>query len=92
MIAFARNVNRNLDIYVMNADGGNVQRLTDAPGHDTLPVYTPGGDLIFRSDRTGSWGIWRMRGDGSDPIEIIPNAGVGPDWAYRAAARRYEPA
>lgn len=81
-IAFSRTVNGNTDIYLINVDGSNLQRLTDAPGHDTLPVYTPAGDIIFRSDRSGSWSIWRMSGNGRNQEELIPNAGLGPDWAF----------
>lgn len=81
-IAFSRNVGWNVDIYIVNVDGSNLRRLTDAPGHDILPTYTPGGEIIFRSDRSGVWGIWKMSGNGANQREIIPNAGVGPDWAY----------
>jgi hypothetical protein len=81
-IAFSREEGGNVDIYIMNVDGSNVQRLTDAPGPDTLPVYTPSGDIIFRSARTGAWGIWKMSGTGANQTEIIPNAGVGPDWSF----------
>lgn len=82
IIAFSREVDGNWDIYTINIDGSNLQRLTDAPGHDILPVYTPNGEIIFRSDRTGSWSIWKMNGDGTNQTEIIPNANVGPDWVY----------
>ncbi len=81
-IAFSRNVGGNVDIYTVNADGSNLRQLTSAPGPDTLPVFTPDGGIIFRSARSGSWGIWRMRGNGQSQTEIIPNAGVGDDWAY----------
>lgn len=81
-IAFARDENGDVNIYTANIDGTNIQQLTDAPGPDTLPIYTPDGQIIFRSARSGSWGIWKMNGDGSNQVEIIPNAGVGPDWAY----------
>jgi Tol biopolymer transport system component len=81
-IAFSRDVGGNVDIYIVNIDGSNLQRLTDAPGHDTLPIYLPDGDLVFRSARGGSWGIWKMKGDGSEQVEIIPNAPVGPEWAF----------
>ncbi len=81
LIAFVRDSGGgNQDIYTMNADGNNIQRLTDAPGHDILPVFTPSGDIIFRSDRTGSWGIWKMSGSGGGQREIIAKAAVGPDW------------
>jgi Tol biopolymer transport system component len=81
-IAFAREADGNVDIYTMNVDGSNVQRLTIAPGPDSLPTYTPRGDIIFRSTRSGSWGIWKMSGTGANQQEIIADAGVGPDWAY----------
>jgi Tol biopolymer transport system component len=81
-IAFSRKTYGNIDIYTINIDGTGLTRLTEHPGHDTLPVYTPDGDLVFRSDRSGSWGIWKMSRSGGGQTEIIPNAGVGPDWAY----------
>ncbi len=81
-IAFSRDSGGSTDIYTVNVDGSNLQRLTDAPGHDTLPAYLPNGDLVFRSARDGSWGIWKMKGDGSDQVKIIPNTPVGPDWSF----------
>ncbi len=81
-IAFAREKDSDVDIYTVNVNGTNLQRLTYTPGPDTLPIYTPGGEIIFRSTRTGSWGIWKMSGDGANQIELYANAEVGPDWAY----------
>jgi LysM repeat protein len=81
-IAFQRDTGGNVDIYIMNADGDHVRRLTDAPGHDALPAWTPDGRrIVFRSARTGSWGIYIMNADGSGQEQIIPNADPGPDWA-----------
>ena len=31
----------NWDIYIMDRDGRNLIRLTDAPGFDRFPVWTP---------------------------------------------------
>jgi TolB protein len=81
-IAFSRDEGGDVDIYTMNVDGTNLKRLTEAKGPDTLPVYTPSGDIVFRSARSGSWSIWKMSGSGTNQQEIIPNAGVGPDWTY----------
>ncbi|MEW5957719.1 MAG: hypothetical protein AB1801_08355 [Chloroflexota bacterium] len=80
-IAFSRDEGGNVDIYLMNVDGSDIQRLTEAPGPDTLPVFTPSGDIIFRSARSGNWSIWKMSSSGANQTEIIPNAGVGPDWS-----------
>ncbi len=81
-IAFSRDDGGDVNIYLVNVDGTNLRRITDAPGPDSLPIYTPSGDIIFRSARSGSWGIWKMSGSGANQKEIIPNAGVGPDWAF----------
>lgn len=42
------------------ADGLETARI-EHPGHDTLPVWTAEGELVFASDRTGSMGLWRVR-------------------------------
>jgi Tol biopolymer transport system component len=43
------------EIYRMNADGSNVQRLTDAPGYDGGPFFSPSGSRICwrRFDESG---------------------------------------
>lgn len=59
---------------------GGIRRLTDAPGPDALPAWTPDGNIVFRSARGGSWAIYIMSGDGRGQQPIIPNADPGPDW------------
>ena len=81
-IAFHREAGGNVDIYLMNPDGSNIRRLTDAPGPDTLPAWTPDGRIVFRSARTGSWGIFIMNADSSDQKQILANTDPGPDWAF----------
>jgi Tol biopolymer transport system component/CubicO group peptidase (beta-lactamase class C family) len=40
------------DLYLMDADGGNVRRVTRDPAKETFPTLSPGGDRIaFASDR-----------------------------------------
>ncbi|MFM1768437.1 MAG: hypothetical protein RJA22_966 [Verrucomicrobiota bacterium] len=57
------------DIYVMDADGGNVRRLTDTPGYDGGPFFSADGRRIiwrrFAEDgKTAD--IYTMLTDGSD--------------------------
>ncbi len=40
-IAFVSTRNGNWDIYVMNANGSNMTRLTDHPSHDQFPTWSP---------------------------------------------------
>ena len=57
------------EIYIMNADGSNQTRLTDAPGYDGGPFFTPDGQHIvwrhFTPDGSQA-DIYTMRIDGSN--------------------------
>jgi Tol biopolymer transport system component len=71
------------DIYVMDADGTNVRRLTDSPGLDEGPVWSPDGTKIaFSSDRDGQQELYVMNADGSDPRRVTDNPArdESPDW------------
>jgi Tol biopolymer transport system component len=48
-----RSGEKNLELYIMDADGGNVRQLTRAPGcYNGGPFFSPDGKrVIFRSDR-----------------------------------------
>lgn len=51
----------NYDIYVMDASGSNVTRITDHPAHDHDPVWMPDGQsLIFNSERDSRGDLYRV--------------------------------
>ncbi len=61
----------NFDIYTIPVAGGEETRLTNAPGLDDGPEYSPDGAYIyFNSERTGHMQIWRMKPDGSDQEQV----------------------
>jgi Tol biopolymer transport system component len=44
----------NMNLFLMDIDGGNVRQLTDGTWRDNFPVFSPGGEEIaFSSDRDG---------------------------------------
>ena len=49
---------RDLDVFVMNADGSNVQQVTDLPGHEHAPAWSPDGKALAfnRYDREAEAG------------------------------------
>jgi TolB protein len=58
-------------IYLMNADGTNLRRITFSGGIDTEPFFTPDGQSIyFTSDRGGSPQIYRMPVGGGEAVRI----------------------
>jgi Tol biopolymer transport system component len=61
------------DIYIMNADGSDVRSLTDAPGYDGGPFFSPDGQrIIWRHFEENGMiaDIWTMKTDGSDKRRI----------------------
>ena len=74
----------NADIFVMDADGRNVQRLTtNAPGIiDTTPAWSPNGTRIaFNSTRDGDWDIYVMDAVGGDVLRLTEDGGKDPAWS-----------
>ena len=59
------------DVYVMPVKGGQEKRLTDAPGLDDGPEYSPDGKHIwFNSVRSGRMQVWRMRANGKEQTQM----------------------
>jgi TolB protein len=78
VIAFTSNRDGNQEIYVMDADGTRLRRLTTAEGNDANPAFSPRGDLIaFESNRDGTPEIYVMKADGSDQ-ERLTNFSAEP--------------
>jgi uncharacterized repeat protein (TIGR01451 family) len=83
-IAFASQREGNYEVYVMNADGSGQTNLTNSPGFDADPVWSPDGDtLAFASDRDGNEQIYVMHADGSGPTALTssPAADLQPTWS-----------
>jgi uncharacterized repeat protein (TIGR01451 family) len=59
------------EIYIMQADGRNRRRLTDTPGMNTKPRVSPNRNQIaFSSSRTGTFQVFIMNLDGSQPMQL----------------------
>jgi serine/threonine-protein kinase len=71
-IAFTRIDPGQLEaIFVMNADGTGVRRLSQGGHYDFLPRWSPDGKRIgFTSGRDGSFGVYTMAPDGSDVVDL----------------------
>ncbi len=73
-VAFTRRQHDHWEVYVVDADGRNLRRLTDTPqkpggelGNSAAAAWSPdGGYLAFLTDRTGRWEIWVMRAGGGE--------------------------
>lgn len=71
-IAFLSLRQSDLDIYVMRADGSQMQQLYDSGSHDA-DIDWVGNDIVFTSQSQ----IWKIRSDGTSPFQVTnpPKAG-----------------
>lgn len=61
----------NSQVYLANADGSGLKRLTRSSDIDTEPTFTPDGKFVyFTSNRGGSAQIYRVSVDGGDAQRV----------------------
>ena len=81
------NLDITYEIYVMDADGGNQQRLTENRNNDRDPVWSPDGTRIaFAADRKGDFvkfDIYVMDADGGNQQKLTNHRGWdgSPSWS-----------
>ena len=60
----------------MSADGTGIFQLTDNPGIDTRPSFSPDGSkIVYTSLRQGNYEVFIMNADGSNQKQITNNPG-----------------
>jgi TolB protein len=81
-IAFTSDRELRYDVYVMDADGTNLRRLTHDRADDYAPAWSPDGTrMVFTSDRTGNEDLFIMDADGRNARNLTNH----PASDYRAA-------
>lgn len=94
-LVFVSNESGNLDIWLMDADGGNRRQLTSNSGQNSNPVVSlDGRRIVFTSNRSGARNIWRMDLDGNNPLQLTSGTGeafpsVSPDgkWVFYTSSQ-----
>ncbi len=83
-IVFCSNRDGNLELYIMDADGRHVRKLTNAPGcYNGGPFFSPDGKrVVFRSDRKKKdhLQLYVIHADGTGERALTDNL----EWVYWA--------
>jgi Tol biopolymer transport system component len=72
------------DVWMVNADGSGLHRLTSNPAFDFDPALSPDGAMIaFRSERDGNTEVYVMHADGSNQRNLSSDGANdwGPFWS-----------
>ena len=74
---------RTPDIWLLDLQRGTETRLTFDAAGDRAPLWSPdGSEIIFASDRTGVWDLYRKSVNGAKPEEPI-GATPGDEFPYQ---------
>jgi TolB protein len=80
-IVFDSTLEKQFELYVINADGSELRRLTHDPGADAVGSWSHDGRWIcFVSTRSGKHQIRKLPADGGDPIQITRQGGEGASF------------
>ena len=90
-IVFQSSDNTTSDIYVANADGSGLTRLTEYAGADLAPSWSGDGQQIYflsdNRDASGTLDLYVMNADGTDAHLVLPSIDAGGSpWPRRAYA------
>jgi len=92
IIAFENEANGdyNFELWVMNADGSSQTKLTNSPGYDGSPSFSPDKKkIVFTSTRSGNAQLYifdldaLIKGNSNPPLKKLTNSGMNyyPAWA-----------
>ena len=88
-IVFSSRRNGMDDIYRMSGDGSFARQLTDNPGGDYQPAWSPhGSEIAFASDRDGDLDIYTMDADGSNVRRLTDHPGRDSQPAWSSDGKR----
>jgi serine/threonine protein kinase/Tol biopolymer transport system component len=77
-IVFASDRSGNLNIWRMDAEGGNLQKLTDGKV-DFSPACTPDGHWVYYSSSpAGTFTLWKVPAGGGTPTQVSSHLAIRP--------------
>jgi Tol biopolymer transport system component len=66
------------DVWIVDADGGSLRRLTNDPSSDAVPVWSRDGWIYYRKDRVEGGDIVRVRATGGTIERITQHGALYP--------------
>ena len=84
-LGFTRTVNGNTDVWVLDLEGGQLNRMTFDLAADATPIWSPDGSrFVFNSSRGGRYDIYEksMSGTANEELLLATSQNKAPsDWS-----------
>jgi hypothetical protein len=91
-IVFASDMDGNFELYSIQNNGSDLQRLTSDLGIDAHPCYSPDGkNIAFTGQRNGKFDIYLITAEGGEPIQITKHNGTNMVPCFSTAFRSMVP-
>ncbi|HEY8559958.1 MAG TPA: protein kinase [Pyrinomonadaceae bacterium] len=76
-ILFVKQTGKEVNIFSVEENGANEKQLTAGSAYNQNPAATPDGKyIVFNSNRSGVFSVWRINADGSNPVQLTNVPGV----------------
>jgi Tol biopolymer transport system component len=85
-IVYQKEIDGQKQLFLIHPDGSGKKQLTTGAALHVDANWSSDGNFIFyRSPEGGTWAIWRMNADGTNPVKLIDNV-VPVNWPYERLA------
>jgi TolB protein len=82
-IVYGSNPDYNYDLYLIHPDGSGLTRLTDNPGADCLPQWSPDGSLLaYSSERNRNYDIYLLDPETLSETRVTTDPYLDHDFAW----------
>jgi Tol biopolymer transport system component len=80
-ILYSSDASDTVDLWVRDADGSSARQLTSGGLRNYAPAASPDGKyIVFHTNRTGNWNVWRVDADGGNPRPLTHDNTDGSNW------------
>ena len=81
-ILYAADASDTVDIWSRDPDGSPPRQLTSGTHRNYGPAISPDGRrIVFHTNRTGNWNVWRMDADGGNPQPLTNDNKNESSWS-----------
>jgi serine/threonine protein kinase/Tol biopolymer transport system component/tetratricopeptide (TPR) repeat protein len=89
-IMYSADASDTVDLWARDPDGSAPKQLTSGARRNYSPAATPDGrHILFHTNRTGTWNIWRMDRDGGNQHPVTADSKIDSNWPQASADGRW---